>query len=694
MRIGILACFIFCLVYDGQAQQKADSVSYDAHIRVIARNETDQIILRWAPTAPIAWKTANEYGYVIERFTISKNGIVDSLSPERQLLTPEPIKPWPQAKWEGLATTENKMAAIALQALHGNNVEVTVRESTGGGMGMLMQSEQEQMRYSFALLAADVDAEVSRALGLRFEDRSIKIGEIYVYRISLAKQREGYHVRSGAVRTDPMQLSTLPVLQQVKADFGDLTAKLSWDVQFMERFYSGYKIERSANKGKTFEAVNEEVFTGTYNEERPGTLYYTDSLPENGKTYQYRIRGVSPFGITGPASEVVSGEGMPAISAGQPVITEVLVDDNKRNEIQWRYPEDLQPALRGFKIAVAPTAQGPFTLLQEVRPGQRTFRHKDPATVSYYSITAVGENGEEVSSFPYLVQSEDSTPPAVPAGLTGTVSTDGVVALQWQANTEADLEGYILFRANSAAEQFYAIHRDPISGTSFRDSININTLTEKVYYKLVAMDKRYNKSAYSPALELNRPDLIAPSAPVLTRVENTDEGLLLTWVPSSSLDVTGYNLMRHSGGRQEVIGTISPEATTFLDKAVKTGVAYRYELTAADDAGLSSPPSSREITRLPVETSGAGLSWATITANPGAGGITLTWEAGDEQPEQVIVYRQLGDGPLRQYTILNGDKSTYTDQLVNATETYTYRLQWVGANGIKKKLSEPKTVNY
>src|SRR6478735_6647031 len=104
-----------------------DSLQVNADpIGVIARPSADSVALRWAPTKVGHWLTANQYGYVVERYTMVRNGKFIN-RPERVLLTSAPIKPLPEDRWA--AYTNNKYAMIAAQSLFGETFEINIEQS-------------------------------------------------------------------------------------------------------------------------------------------------------------------------------------------------------------------------------------------------------------------------------------------------------------------------------------------------------------------------------------------------------------------------------------------------------------------------------------------------------------------------------------------------------------------------------------
>lgn len=87
----------------------------------------------------------------------------------------------------------------------------------------------------------------------------------------------------------------------------------------------------------------------------------------------------------------------------------------------------------------------------------------------------------------------DMVAPAAPTGLTAT-GQSGSILLNWNANTETDICGYMIYRYNNALSIWECIGRK-ITGTSFID--NTCRKNQTLRYKIKALDKSYNFSAQS-----------------------------------------------------------------------------------------------------------------------------------------------------------------------------------------------------
>ena len=125
--------------------------------------------------------------------------------------------------------------------------------------------------------------------------------------------------------------------------------------------------------------------------------------------------------------------------------------------------------------------------------------------------------------------------------LAGRVDSCGIVLITWEKNSEPDFMGYKIFRANAEHENFIAVNHNLLTANVFIDTINLNTLTKKIFYKVVAVDANFNNSEYSTPLELSRPDTIPPASALIKRIETMNGSVTLRLEPSPSNDIAYYD---------------------------------------------------------------------------------------------------------------------------------------------------------
>ncbi len=577
--------FLLLLCTAGSSALRAQEREH--RIAALADAQPGKIRLRWSPASYITWEMGNKYGYTVERFTIAVNGELVK-GPKPVLLTPQPLRPYTLQQMEAAAEQDERVAVIA-EMIYGEGAPKVKPEQ---GIGAWFESKnQNDWRMAMALLSCDLSLNAAKSAGLYLEDNNVKKGERYVYRIAPAKQPVNLVIDTAIVVTSVDEPTRLVRPQELAIVCADSTATLGWLTTFNRRMYTAYMVERSTD-GKTFKPVTPLPVLPT-NPDPRGFSYYQDSLPDNDTRFYYRIRGVTPFGEYGPYSQVVEGIGVPAVT-DRPVMDTIIVVDNKKITLEWLLPGDLPKQLSQLIITRAPNGKGPFLPIATFKVDKTpvyTYTDEKPLGTNYYRIKGITKKGKAIYSFPYFAQVIDTIPPATPSGLAGKIDSSGIVGLQWNNNKEPDLRGYRVFRGNSAKEEFIEVTREICTQAVFADTVSLHTLSSKIYYKIIAVDKNYNTSDYTAYIMLKRPDTIAPSAPVMTRAFRSDslQAVVLQWHNSTSEDVVKYALYsinaKDSARTLKLAWDTANKRETYIDTALQLGNTYYYELWVYDDSG-------------------------------------------------------------------------------------------------------------
>jgi uncharacterized protein len=660
-------------------------------ITVLAKSKRQGVWLRWAPANPVVWQLGNKQGYLVERFTILPDGNLENNAGEK--LTTVPLKPYPLTELDRLSSTVKEAGALSELIYETPNKKPV---KTANLYSALAKKEELENKYSVALLLCDLSMETAKAAGLFLADTTAIKGKRYIYRISLAVKPVGINVEPGVIVIDATDEQPLMVFSDLKAEFRNKTVSLSWSTRLHEGLYSSYHIEKSTD-GKTFKRLSELPYVHMTEERENETAFYIDSLDVNNQTYYYRIAGLSPFGEIGPPSNVVSGSGKNDLS-GYLILREGKVQEDKKVHLMWEFPAQAESLIAGFVMSRSGTAGGPYEeVVKTILPkDQRNYEEAVTMNNTYYIVKAVDASGNEVArSFPFLVQSEDSTPPLIPSGLSGTISKAGIVELKWQENTDADWMGYRVFRSNSLREEFVEVTRTLLSQPSFSDTIKVKVLNQKIYYRVVAVDKNYNNSEFSSPLTLAKPDVVPPASPLFTKAELEKGGIVLQWINSSSEDIAKVELLRteKEDKVKRVIRTWLPptSANEYTDMSLKPGNTYQYQLTAYDSAGNRS---TGESPQLYYETGyRSAVTDIQASVDREAKTVRIQWK-NNVPVVRCAIYRKRNEEPLTLYKTLEGNVDSFGDKNIIVNSHYIYKVQVTYPKGIKSTLSEEIKVLY
>lgn len=630
----------------------------------------NSITLRWAPLSPSVWQTGIKYGYIIRKYTIARDGeFIENGMSKGKVLTSAPLRPSPETYFDSLGIID-KRAAVVQEAVYGQSFQ----NQNSNFAGFLNDYSESELKLGMALFMCDLSAEIAIAAALRFEDTEVRKGERYAYSVSLANVPDGLNIEPAIIIADAGFPTELPQVSDLIAIFLDRSVKFRWPVLRHKEIYSAYVLERSTD-GKNFQPVTDLPIVNLSEKDEPEYFTYTDSLESNGKQYWYRIKGISPFGLTGPASEVITGKGKPEFSAYATIDTAYSAEKNSIT-IKWRIAGNTISPVKGINILRATSYNGPYNQINpRSLPGTtRAFTDKNPLATNYYQILLSGNDELKSYSFPFLFCMEDKEPPARPEFLAGNVDSSGIVTLLWKENTEADLLGYKLFRSNSADGEFVPMKHGIISGNSFHDSITLNTLSRKIYYQLVAIDENYNASDYSLSLELKRPDTIPPSPGLISMIKAFDGGIEIKLQNSPSNDIKEYDLFRNSGEDTTMIHVfkwISQLPPEYKDQITGSDKILRYSLVTTDEAGNTS-----EYTRSVYSKRSAGQKVGLICSQSSDGrSVDLEWKIlPGFEVLKTIIYRKKDEEPLAIYETIEGPANSFSDKNAEISSRYNYQV--------------------
>jgi fibronectin type 3 domain-containing protein len=690
-RLSFILLILICFTAVTQLHaQLKDS----ARIAVTGRARQNSILLRWGMSTSRAWKQGNQYGFELSRYTVTRNGKLLP-TPELRIMNTQPIRPKPLNDWEHIVQ-QDPYAAIIAQALYGKDFEI----SGGGDKGIasiVAQSAEQEQRFSLSLYAADNSFEAAVMAGWGWEDKEALPNEKYLYRVKSLAPQGGVAVDSAGVFIGIQDYAPLPVPGDVGAVFGDKQVALSWDYSLLKHYYTSWIVEHSKDGGKTFTPARSLPVTNLNEKEgKPSPrMYFIDSLEDNNTVYQFRVRGISAFGEKGPPSAATSGKGRHVLIY-VPNIRSNQISAAGKMTLTWDFETAGNTIIKGFALNQAARENGPYkTVLTNIAPDQRSLQYDQLLPSNYFTITAVAREGESTSSFPVLVQPVDSTPPAAPIGLAGSIDSNGVVTLTWKANTEKDMFGYKVFRAGRLNEELSPLVDSIYMNAVYKDTVPIKFLNRKVYYAVAALDKRYNQSGYSVILELKRPDVVPPTSPVFSAYKVEDGQVKLSWVNCGDEDVAAHLLYRKARAdtsrKWVLLQTFRDGTQYYADQFTEGGQTYTYILMAKDSSGLESPPTQPITVTVPSDPNGISIKTLNAYVNREQRYIELSWKDNNAGINEYQLYKGAGDQPLSLWKVVPASVKMVVDESLKINTVYEYGVRAVNKNGLSGPLKKVKT---
>ncbi|KJS03054.1 MAG: hypothetical protein VR65_02055 [Desulfobulbaceae bacterium BRH_c16a] len=182
--------------------------------------------------------------------------------------------------------------------------------------------------------------------------------------------------------------------------------------------------------------VYETPFVQLTSSTQAGTSYTATGL-DNGSTYDFAVSAVDSFGNASSFTDPVSGVPDDGIAPAPPA--GLAISDSGDNKLSVAWSANSETDLAGYNIL----RDGVKINTALITATTYTDADLTEGTDYSYQIAAVDKSGKE--SLASDTVSATAGKPAVPVGL-AAVSGNGEVVLSWTGNTEADLQGYKVYR--------------------------------------------------------------------------------------------------------------------------------------------------------------------------------------------------------------------------------------------------------
>ncbi|MBE9463996.1 fibronectin type III domain-containing protein [Dyadobacter subterraneus] len=653
-------------------------------IGIIAKAFGDSIVIRWAPNHAALFRQALKSGYMLTRRSLGDD---KKMKLDYQIT----VKPWTKEEWLKNVSVKDTLAAACAQLVNGTNTPIGAKEDITLDK-ILDQQNQNDLRMMLALILGDVSPRNARGMALGWIDKNVKKGVQYNYYIIPLTDPKLYPVDVTGTSVVNIRATEQAHMLPLKTEVSEHLVMLKWNRRMAENSFSSYYVQRSDDGGKTFRRITSRPWTQPPASLLDDIIQYSDSVPQNYKAYQYKVFGITPFGELIP-SEIISAS---AVDRTPPPSVENISAKHmygSKVKVSWKYTK--QPAdLGGFVVSKSTSLDGTFMPLtsQPLNTAAREFTDTTafPHLPNYYKVTAIDTARNLGLSLPVFCMIKDSDGPSKPKGVQGYIDTTGFVRIVWDPNPEPDIFGYRVVSANQADHVFTGDTKGYLALPLFNDTTTLNTLTNKKFFRIIAYDKSYNPSEPSDILELKRPDIVKPTAAVISGYTVSDSSVVISWSKSNSTDLAQQILMRRGKNTERWVelAKLDKNVTTYSDKSIKGHSTYGYALVSVDSSGLRSDVS------FPLNVTTPKITPASVNAlrafvNPDKS-VSLYWNYAVANC-RFVIYKAAGNSGFASYDAIY-DTMEYRDKKAEKGPLQ-YAVRVIYKDGMESGLSKIIEVN-
>jgi hypothetical protein len=222
--------------------------------------------------------------------------------------------------------------------------------------------------------------------------------------------------------------------------------------------------------------------------------------------------------------------------------------------------------------------------------------------LSIFAAVGCGGNKGTASSSPTGSSPNPTPTPSTPSGTATVTATPASLAFGSQVLNTSSSQTVKIANSGSAA---ITITQDTISGSGFSTGITTPiTLNAGQSVNIPVVFDPGTAGSVSGSLALTSNGAAVISVPLSgTGLAALSHSVDITWAPSSSSPLQGYNVYRStvSGGPySKLSSTLSPTTLLFTDTTPVSGKQYFYVVTALNTSGAESSASSEAAVTIPL----------------------------------------------------------------------------------------------
>lgn len=669
----------------------------------------DGVILRWAPPEYAPWVYINEWGYRILRYTYNEDHTdwtCDTLKNNFRPMSLEQL----QAHFQ----PEDSLAGAAAQLMYGK-VPHLAEPTEMGYQGIMERIEEQETKFAYAMLLAEIRPDIAEAMALRYVDRTAKPGMRYEYVITSCVPDTIMRIYTTAINVE-----NNPV-EQEKFDYA-VTDSIGTDGKSisvmwpMTNQFSTYDIERSDDNGATWKKLNEHPFLTlrTYEDQAFERHMYVDAGLKPG-LYKYRVRGYDTFGDASSYSQPHTVELPDIVPPAPPVLYRMDVDRDSQPgkvfvSLFWQ-KDSIEADMTGYNIYYFHEADGTEWKLinsENIAPTDTTYTCEiTDRAGGFFVVSAMDENGNRGASMPQELMLADYTPPTAPTGLEYVMSPTGVVMIKWAPNPESDVKGYQLFAANDTTHHFTPLPDRFTNDTIAFDTLRIHGINQRyIYYKVQAYDFAGNSSELSEPLQVARLNYDTPERVRPDSIWMENGVVYSRWIASHNNDIDLFSVYRRQENTNEewqLVAEVRPEEVkdekfVVADNPGYSNRRYLYAVDAVNTTHIKAGLSFKQGIYKKLPTYIEVPITLTSTFNEKDKKATITWKINGTVPPtadgyKVLIQRETSSGAFQTKRALPSDVNSYSEY-VAVGKTVRFQVALELSNGQKSFPSNIVTITY
>ncbi len=423
--------------------------------------------------------------------------------------------------------------------------------------------------------------ELSKYLGIYYLDQEVEANSFYQYKITEAASGKDLLISE---RIQPSNCIKIAPPTGFEIQKNGKSVGFKWTPETLRYFavdiYAKYPSEQAFSKKNNLPIIVSESENTKY--------YYSEPLSKEKGIFEYKLQALDFWGETSDFTETLSIEtsNIPLAIAPQELRLDTLVRETAY--LSWVGFESKE--LIGYKLYHKTKVAHEWALYTDSLYRKETTKlnvENLPPGDHYFALAAINTDELPNYSNTTLAVVEDMKAPAKVVGLTKNMK-DRVLQLSWTANTEADLESYLVFRSYNNKDFLLLSVKGQVA-TTYSEKVDQRVKTS-VWYKVAARDSSLNISEYSEVIEVVIADKFAPQVPVIKSIKTLPGKNEISWIKNVEDDLAGYQLQRCVKGGCVNLTNILLKEAFFVDSLFSSkDTLVAYQLAAVDFTGNVSP---------------------------------------------------------------------------------------------------------